>query len=49
MTLLMMGTTDELEAGLRQVKARRVEAITAQTPHGGEAFIITKAARKWTA
>jgi hypothetical protein len=49
MTLLMMGTTDELEAQLRHVKGRRIEAITAAAPSGGEAFLIPKGARKWTA
>jgi hypothetical protein len=49
MTLLMMGTTDELEAELRHVKSRRIEAITVETPRGGEAFLIPKAARKRTA
>jgi hypothetical protein len=49
MTLLMMGTTDELAARLSHVKSRRIEAITAKVPSGGEAFIMTKAARKRTA
>ena len=48
-TLLMMGTTDELEAQLRHVKSRRIEGITSATPFGGEAFLIPKGARKWTA
>jgi hypothetical protein len=48
MTLLMMGTTEELEAALRNAKTRRIEAITVEVPSGGEAFLIPKAARKRT-
>ena len=43
-----MGTTEDLEAALRNAKTRRIEAITVEGPPGGEAFLIPKAARKRT-
>jgi hypothetical protein len=47
-TLLMMGITEDLEAELRRVKARRFEAITVDTPPKEEPIIIPMGARKWT-